>query len=208
MELLGESLKVHILQKFFHSLCAHACLEVVLVFLPVVPVLLLRKNLISAQRRLAGVRDDIVGEIQHLLQDARANVQQQPHPGGNALEVPDMADGSCQLDVAHPLPADLGTSDLHAAAVADFSLVADLLILAAVALPVLGGAKNPLTKEAIPLGLEGPVVDSFRLLHLAVGPGHDLLRGCHADFDGVKRDVVAGIVIDHVSISSFNDPEC
>ena len=115
--------------------------------------------------------------------------------------------GGGQLDVAHTLTADLGTGDLHAAAVADLALVADLLVLAAVALPVLGGAENALAEQAVPLGLQGAVVDGLGLLDLAIRPGEDLLRGGHADLDGVKGNVIAGIVIDHVSISSFNDSE-
>ena len=65
--------------------------------------------------------------------------------------------------------------DLHAAAVADLALVADLLVLAAVTLPVLGGAKDLFTEQAVLLRLQCAVVDGLRALDLAVGPGADLL---------------------------------
>ncbi len=104
-------------------------------------------------------------------------------------------------------PLKMGVGDLHAAAVADLALVADLLVLAAVALPVLGGSEDALAEQAVPLGLEGAVVDGLGLFHLAVGPGADLLGRGHADFNGVKGNVVAGIVIHHIAISSFNDSE-
>ena len=116
-------------------------------------------------------------------------VQQQAHPGGDALKIPDVGDRSGQLNVAHPLPADLGPGDLHAAAIADLALVADLLVLAAVALPVLGGAKDPLAEQAVPLGLEGAVVDGLGLFYLAVGPLADLLRGSDANLNGVKLSI-------------------
>ena len=208
MELRGQGLQVHVLQQLLHGLGAHAGLEIVLILLAVVAVLLLGEDLILGQRGLAGIGDDIVGEVQHLLQDAGADVQQQAHPGGDALEIPDVGDGGGQLDVAHALTAHLGTGDLHAAAVADLALVADLLVLAAVALPVLGGSEDALAEQAVPLGLQGAVVDGLGLLHLAVGPGEDLLGRGHADLDRVKGNVVAGIVIHHIAISSFNDPEC
>ena len=207
MELLGELVQVHVLEELLYGLRAHASLEVVLIFLPVVPVLLLRENLVAAQGRLAGVRDNIVGEVQHLLQNPGADVQQQAHPGGDALEIPNVAHRRGQLDVAHPLPADLGPGDLHAAAVADFPLVADFLVLAAVALPVLGGPEDALAEEAVPLGLQGAVVDGLGLLHLAVGPGADLLRGGHADFYGIKGDISAGFVVGHIARSSFIAPD-
>ena len=63
--------------------------------------------------------------------------------------------------MAHPLPADLGPGDLHAAAVADLALVADLLILAAVALPVLGGPEDPFAEKTVPFRLEGAVIDGL-----------------------------------------------
>ena len=48
---------------------------------------------------------------------------------GMPLEVPDAADGSGQLNVAHALTADLSLGHFNAAAVADLALVADALIL-------------------------------------------------------------------------------
>ena len=104
-----------------------------------------------------------------------------------------------QLDMAHALPADLGPGDLYAAAVADLTLVADLLILAAVALPVLGGSKDPLAEQAVPLRLQSTIVDGLRLLDLAVGPLADLLRGGNTDLDGVKLSVTH--MLDRSSLS-------
>src|SRR5260370_27821670 len=75
-----------------------------------------------------------------------------------------------ELDVAHPLAAHLGECHLHAAAVADHPAVADALVLAAVALPVLHGAENALAEQPVALRLEGAVVDSLRLRDLAPPP--------------------------------------
>ena len=55
--------------------------------------------------------------------------------------------------MAHALPAHLAAGDLHAAAVTDLALVADALVFAAVALPVLGRPKDALAEQAVPLGL-------------------------------------------------------
>jgi hypothetical protein len=95
----------------------------------------------------------------------------EPRPG--AAEVPDVHDRGRQLDVAHALAPDLGAGDLHAAALADDALEADALVLAAVALPVLGGTEDLLAEEPVLLRLERAVVDGLRLLHLAVGPRAD-----------------------------------
>ncbi len=80
---------------------------------------------------------------------------------GMPFEVPDVAHRSGQLDVAHALTADLGFGDFNAAAVADLALVADALILAAVALPVLHGSKMRF-KIGRRARLEGAVVDGLR----------------------------------------------
>ena len=111
-------------------------------------------------------RDDDVAaaEVQDLLQLLGGDVQQIPHAAGNALEEPDVADRSGELDVAHALAPHLGARDLDAAALADDALVAHALVLAAVALPVLGGTEDALAEQTVALGLERAVVDRLRLV--------------------------------------------
>ena len=186
VQLLAQLLQIDLLQQLLHGLGAHAGAEVVLILLAHIAVFLLGEDLVLGQRRLAGIGDDIGGEVQHLLQDTGADVQQQSHTGGDTLEVPDVTDGGSQLNVAHTLAADLGTGDFHAAAVADLALVADLLILTAVALPVLRRPENALTEQAVALGLQSTVVDGLGLLYLAVGPLADHFRRSNADLDGIK----------------------
>jgi len=94
-----------------------------------------------------------------------------------------VADRSCQLDVAHPLPAHAASSDLHPAPVADHALVFDLLVAATVALPVLYRAKDPLAEKPVPLWLESPIVDGFRLFDLTKRPVANILGGSYPDPD-------------------------
>ena len=137
---------------------------------------------------VAGIQHDEVGEIEYLFKVAGRNVQQHTHPAGDALEIPDMAHRSGQLDMAHALTADLGPGDLHAALVTDLVLVLELdpLIFSAVAFPVLGGSEDPFAVQTVPFGLQRAVVDGFRLRDFTVGPREDLLRGSHTDLNGVK----------------------
>ena len=71
-----------------------------------------------------------------------------------------------------------------AALVAHHALEAGALVLAAVALPVLGRSEDALAVQAVALGLERAVVDGFRLADLAVRPRADLIRGRHGDLNG------------------------
>src|SRR5205807_611094 len=107
--------------------------------------------------------------------------EQVGQPRAGAAEVPDVHHGGGELDVAHALAPDLGAGDLHAAALADDPPEADALVLAAVALPVLGGTEDLLAEEPVLLGAEGAVVDRLRLLDLAVRPRADRVRGGQAD---------------------------
>src|SRR5262249_37142713 len=104
-------------------------------------------------------RDDRGREVEDLLELARSDVEQVPDAARDALEEPDVADRSGEVDVTHPLAADLLPRHLDAAALADDPLVADALVLAAVALPVLGRTEDALAEQAVALGLERPVVD-------------------------------------------------
>ncbi len=119
--------------------------------------------------------DDRGGEVEDLLELLRRHVDQVADAAGDALEEPDVGDGSCEIDVAHAVAAHLRAGDLNAAALADDALVADPLVLAAVALPVLGGTEDALAEEPVLLGLQRAVVDRLGLRDLAVAPAADLL---------------------------------
>src|SRR5204863_7777560 len=130
--------------------------------------------------------DDRRGEVQDLLELLGRHVEQVADARRDALEEPDVAHGCGEVDVAHALAAHLGPRDLDAAALADDALVADALVLAAVALPVLGRTEDALAEEAVLLRLERAVVDGLRLGDLAGRPVANLLRRRKSDPDGVE----------------------
>ena len=188
-QLSAQLIQVDLLQELLDGLGTHGCLKLVAVALAHLAVLFLGQQLLLFQRGQTGIGDDIACKVEDLLQQAGADVQHQADAAGDALEVPDVADRGCQLDVAHALTADLCLGDLDAAAVADLALIADALVLAAVALPVLGGSKDALTVQAVALRLQGAVVDGLRLFDLTVAPVADLLRRGKADLNGIENVV-------------------
>jgi hypothetical protein len=64
--------------------------------------------------------------------------------------------------------------------------VLQALVLAAQALEVLDRSKDLRAEKAVALGLEGPIIDRLRLLHLAVRPRADHVRRRKADPDHVE----------------------
>ena len=189
-QFLGQGVQVDVAEHLAHGLGADADAKL--------PAVLLRLLLFHLMLRLgeqlvlfqagegARVEHDVAGEVQDLLQRPGADVEQRAHAAGDALEVPDVAHGRGQFNVAHALAAHLGAGDFHAALVAHHALEACALVFAAVALPVLGGAEDALAEEAVALGLERAVVDGLCLGDLAVRPLADLLRGGQSDLNGVK----------------------
>src|SRR5881628_3519753 len=83
---------------------------------------------------------------------------------GEALKEPDVRHGGGEVDVAHALAPDLRLDHLDAALLAHVAAMAHALVLAAVALVVLGGAEDLRAEEPIPLGLERAVIDRLGLL--------------------------------------------
>ena len=73
-----------------------------------------------------------------------------------------------ELDMTHALAADSSTSDLDAALIADDPSASNLLVLTAIALPILSGAKDGLTEQTVFFRPEAPVVYGLRLRHFAV----------------------------------------
>ena len=185
-QLDGELLDVHALEQLLDRLGAHLGAEPVLVLVARLPVLLFVQQLVLLELGLLRVDDDVGFEVEDALEIAQGDVEQVPDPARQPLEEPDMAHRRRQRDVAEPLAPDLRLGDLDAALVADDAAVLHPLVLAAQALPVGDRAEDLGAEQAVALGLERPVVDGFRLGHLAVRPGQDLLRRREADPDGVE----------------------
>src|SRR5207247_8006631 len=158
-------------------------------------VLVLGDDLALLEAGLARLDHHVGFVIEDALQVADAHVEQVADARRHALEEPDVRHRHRQLDVAEPLAAHLGLGDLHPAAVADHAAVADALVLAAIALPVLHRAEDLLAEQAVLLGLERAVVDRLRLRDLAVGPAPDHVRRSQADADLVEADLAALIAV-------------
>src|ERR1700676_3185543 len=83
--------------------------------------------------------------------------------------------------MAHAVAPHLGEGDFDAAFLADDAAILHALVLAAQALVILDCPEDARAEHAIALRLEGAVVDRFRLLNLAEGPGTDTLRAGDRD---------------------------
>src|SRR4029078_5024221 len=116
------------------------------------------------------------------------------------LEEPDVDDRRRQVDVAHALAAHAAVRHLDAAAVAYNPLVLRALVLAARALPVALGAEDSLAEQAVLFGPVRAVVDGLRLLHLAEGPGTDVVRARKLNAD---RTVFVNPIVDGFSHDRF-----
>ena len=132
--------------------------------------------------------DQVRGEVDDLLELLRLELlaglgphEQVGEPRPGAAQVPDVDHGRGELDVPHAVAPHLGPGDLDPAALADDALEAHPLVLAAVALPVLGRAEDLLAEEPVLLGAQRAVVDRLGLLDLAVGPAPDGIAGGEAD---------------------------
>ena len=97
-----------------------------------------------------------------------------------------MGNRAGQLDVAHTLTANFGQRDFNAAFFTDHSTVLQALVLTAQTLVVFDRAKDLGAEQTFALGLEGPVVNRFRLLDLTKGPRTDHLRRSQTDSNGIK----------------------
>ena len=155
---------------------------------------------------VALIEHHIAVEINDLLNIAQGHVKQDRHIAGNPLQVPNMGDRSRQLDEAHAVAPHPAFGDLNTATFADDAAVPHPLVLAAMAFPILGRSEDLLAEEPVHLGLEGAVVDRFRLGHLtndlpigqgALAPLHDPLRRGKRDLDVVEVVFGAEVAVGH-----------
>ena len=165
---------------------AHQGLKLPRILLHHLSILLFAQDFLFVQGSVAGIQNHVGLEIEDTLQLPQAQVQQMPDPTGQPLEEPDMRTGTGQFDVTQTFPPNLGQSDLDPALVADHSPVLHPLVLPAETLPIGDGAKDLGAEQAVPLRLEGPVVDGLRFGDFPLGPGPDRVRRSQADPDAVK----------------------
>ena len=186
-QLLGELFDIDFGEQLLNSLRAHTDAEIVLVALIPLVVFLLAEQLLLLQTGRTGINDDILREIEHALEVSRRDVEQQTDAGRDRAEVPDVRHRRGKLDVAHALAANLFGRDLDAALLTDLALVADALVFAAEAFPVLRRPENALTEQTVLLCLQRSVVDRFGLRDLTVRPLTDHLGRREAYLDRIKN---------------------
>jgi hypothetical protein len=185
-EALELFFEIHLGEDVADAFGAHLGDEGLAVLVEHFVVFFLGEGLAFAEGGVTGVDHDVLLVVQHAFQFLGRHVQHGGHAARGALEEPEVRNRHGQFDVAHALAADASQRHFDAAAVADDILVLDALVLAAGAFPVLGRAEDALAEQAALFGLEGPVVDGLRVLHLSVAPLPDGFRGGQGDGDGIE----------------------
>ena len=188
-----EALEIQLLEHALDGLSADPHLELVPILFSRTVQLLVGQEAPPRKRGLLGVHDDVVFEIKNPLQILQGQVEEIADLGGETLQEPDVRDRGGELDVAHPLAPHLGLDDLDTALLADDAAVLHPLVFTAVALIVLDGAEDLGAEKPVPLRLECAVVDRLGLLHLAMRPLPDLLRGGQGDLDCVVARGILGL---------------
>ena len=135
--------------------------------------------------------DNVRSEVDDLFKIFRGQIKQVAQAGGNTLEVPNVGDGSSELNMAHALTTHFGTGNFHAASFTDDALETDALVLTASTFPVPGRAENAFAEEAVLLWLQRTVVNGLRLLNLTVGPTTDVVGRSETDSERIEEVDVA-----------------
>ena len=91
-------------------------------------------------------------------------------------EIPDVCHRNDETDVSHTFAANFLLCHFNGAAVADDALVADTLVLAAMAFVVLDRTENALAEQTVALGLVRAVVDGLRFEDLTARLIENLFR--------------------------------
>ena len=105
--------------------------------------------LIDEGHKVGGEVDDLLQLLGLQLLPGFGAHEQVGQPAAGTPQVPDVHDGSSQLDMAHALAPHLRTGDLDAAPLADDAAEANPLVLAAIALPVLGWTEDLLAEKPV-----------------------------------------------------------
>ena len=177
---------VKIAQQRADTFRTHCRAEFVTILFSLGEIVILGQQLAAGQRGHAGFGHHIGFEIQHAFDIAQGHVQHHAQPRRKRLQEPDVRYRAGQFDMPHALAPDLGQSHFHTAFFADHTAMLEALVLAAQAFIVLHRPEDLGAEQTVAFRLEGAVIDGFRLLDFAVGPGADLFRGSQTDLDRIE----------------------
>ena len=146
---------------------------------------------------------DELEAVQHFFNIFERHIQEITDSARQALQEPYVSDWCSEVNVTEALTANSALNHLDAALLTDDAPVLHALVLAAVALVVLDRAEDLRAEEAVPFGLEGPVVDRLGLLDFAERPLPDLLRRGERDPQRVERERILGLLEQIVEIAQW-----
>ena len=176
----AEEFDVDLLEQFFNAFGAHHGDELTSggrVLFEAAFALVGNHFALRQIRYLARIDHNVGFEIQHPFEFTKSDVEKVADAGRQSFEEPHMRAGAGQFNVTEAFAADARQRDFHAALVADDSAMLHPLVFAAETFPVGYGSKDSGTEQPVPLRLEGPVVDGFRLCYFTMAPASDLLGG-------------------------------
>ena len=197
-KLVGEGIEVELAKEVVDCLSTHLGDELVRIFVIKILValgqtvhdgfvLILREEVELLNRYVlvlchhTRLKHDVTLVVDDGIELLCGNAKQITYLVGQRTEVPDVSHRHNELDVSAAFAAHLLLCNLHAATVADVTLVTNTLVLAAVALVVLCRTEDAFAEETVTLGLVGSVVDGFGLEHFAIRVCENLFGRSQSD---------------------------
>src|SRR5205085_10800307 len=108
----------------------------------------LRQELVGLHRRIERIDDDVALVVENFLELLEREIDEGPDAARQGLYEPDVRDRRRELDMAHALAAHLALDDFDAAFPKADAAVPHALVLAAVALVVLGRFEDLRAEQA------------------------------------------------------------
>ncbi len=169
-QLFVQLVEVDLRQKFLHRFRAHPGDKFFAVLFLRFAIFDFVQELRLGQRRLARIDHDVILVIDDALELPGAHVEHEAEARRHAFVEPDVRNRHRQLDVAHAFATHARQRHLHAATIADDTLVLDPLVFSARALPIASRSENALAKQTAFFRLESPVIDRLRVFDFALAP--------------------------------------
>ena len=197
LQLYGFLFQINVLQKLLNCFCAHCRLKGIAVFIISLSVFSFCQKLFVLQLCIPCIQYNVGCKVQNLFQCSGAHGKDQTHSGGNPLEIPDMGNGSGQLNMAHSLTSYLCFCYLNAATVADNAFVTDSFIFTTMTFPVFCGPENSFAEQTVLFRFQCSIVNGFRFFDFTSGPFMDFFGRCQTNLDGIKHDSLICILCAH-----------
>ncbi len=169
---------------------ARANIRVILVLLPRVNMILIKRRLLLIRKNISKICRRVLNGVRRLLRLPKTRIRRGARTKKSTLRVPGIKRENDRLGITRTLTTRLNTNRFRTTTLTGLTLVTSALMTTTITLPILNEPGGLLTRRTFPFQLRNTVISNLKLNRFAMKPTTGLIKEDRASFSKVGRVVL------------------